>query len=83
MENVQVDTPDHQIAQARNKEKELYCTECCASFRLAKENWVEVSNPNKVAQMVANRLLYCTCGTIIGVAISDTPPVIGEIVAVH
>ena len=72
------------VAKERNAEQTLECTECCTVFRL-KKNGQWRSGEKKVADLVAGRLLVCTCGTPVGVVITpDMPcPVVGEVVAVH
>lgn len=69
-----------ELAQKRNKDKELYCTECCTSFRLKSGGtW---KSGGKKADLVAGRMLVCTCGTVVGIIIARIPA-IGEVVATH
>lgn len=69
-----------QLAQTRNKEKELHCTECCTVFRLEPDGtW---SSGHKKAQLVAGRILFCTCDTPIGVIVNGIH-VPGEVAAIH
>jgi hypothetical protein len=51
--------------QKKNKNIVLYCTECCTSFILQYNgNW---QSDHKVASVIQDRLIVCTCGTTLGV----------------
>lgn len=69
-----------ELARKRNQNKVLFCTECCTGFELQSDGtW---KSGHKEAELVAGRMLFCTCGTVVGV-ISKEISAIGEVVAVH
>ncbi len=69
-------------AQERNKKKELTCIECCMGYTLNSDGQWTARGGEKVAQLVADRILYCTCQTVIGVVATQPLPVEGEVVAI-
>lgn len=62
-----------------NRRQTLYCTECCTHFRLSGENWV---SGGKVADVIQDRLIVCTCGTALGVY-AQAPIATGQVVPIH
>lgn len=65
----------------RNKQAVLYCTECCTKFKL-KPNGQWETYGGKVAEVIQDRLIVCTCGVALGVyAQSFVLP--GEVVPIH
>jgi hypothetical protein len=68
------------LVSDRNRRKELFCVECCTRFSLDGDG--QWRSGHKEAEVVAGRLIVCTCGTTIGVIVSDVT-VPGEVVGVR
>jgi len=70
-------------AEEINRETTLYCTECCTSFVLQEGQWVASGfKGSKVAEVIQNRLIVCTCGTVLGVYAQDVI-LPGQVVPAH
>jgi len=66
-----------------NQSTTLYCTECCTRFTLKNGEWVaENWNGKKVADVIQNRMIVCTCGVTLGVYASETI-IPGQVVPIH
>ena len=70
-------------AERINRETTLYCTECCTSFNLSNGEWVaEGFKGRKVAEVIQDRMIVCTCGVTLGVYVSDII-IPGQVVPIH
>lgn len=70
------------MADKRNEAKTLYCTECCTYFSMNKEGKWTTRGATKVAELINNSFLQCTCGTNIGVLLHQSA-LKGEIVGLQ
>jgi len=68
------------LAQSRNSDKELYCTECCTTFRLQSDGYWRARH--KTADVINKCLLKCTCGETLGF-IAETTVIKGEVLGMN
>jgi len=69
-------------ADKANKAKVLYCIECCTTFLLDESGKWSTRTGDKVAELIGNDFLQCTCGANLATLLRKSA-VKGEFVAMQ